>query len=519
MIKRQSALVVLLAFCLLCPLTYGAKYTGKDVYKAAKRISGEYKPALETTNLSDEALKEKADAKELDKANLLFTGRVVVDKDRSMLKPLDHIAGFKGKCLTIAKTPPTVEFGVIPATPRFFPEPPDDHHMAFWANWGQAAYYLPTDTFYASIGDNGSYDSHLYIVNYDPKTKTIGLSAEINEALGRTNDVFSEGKIHGCLDFLDGPYLWFCTYWSKYPEVKETDWATGYKGGHIMAYNVETQEFFDFGVPMLRASWPGSRIDTKRRMLYAIGYDCEFLAWDIEEQKVNWAGNLPDGMIWSNRVFLIDEPTGKVFTSNQHPSNKGHCFIRYEPDKNKFTLTEAAMPVLQAIGDQPAKDNATNMRAITTERGPDGLYYGVTHDGELFSFEAESETVTDLDFNWPGEERYTTSIALSPGGRYLYYVPGAHGQGDQDGSPVMQYDLKTGQRKVLAFMEPYYFNKYGYTPSGAFSIKLGPKGERLFICWNGAFYKQENKVGDKRKSLFRHNSIMLLHIPESERME
>ena len=32
----------------------------------------------------------------------------------------------------------------------------------------------------------------------------------------------------------------------------------------------------------------------------------------------------------------------------------------------------------------------------------------------------------------------------SPGGRYLYYMPGAHGHGYSDGSPLIQYDTETG---------------------------------------------------------------------------
>ncbi|MFH1743302.1 MAG: hypothetical protein ABIH23_30215 [bacterium] len=491
----------------------------KSVYDAAKRIPAKYVPAPETTNLSEEALKDKKIAEKLDKEKLLYTGRVVVDEDPDMLVPPNHIAPFEGTYYTIAETPSKVEFGVIPATPRFFPEPPDDHHRAFWASWGQSAFYPKNGRFYAAIGDNGSYDAHLYLVEYNPATMTIGLSAEINEVLGRPDDVFSEGKIHGCLDFMDGPYLWFCTYWSKYPEVHEEDWATGYTGGHIMAYNVDTKEFFDFGVPMLRASWPGNRVDTKRRMLYAIGYDCEFLAWDIEQQKVNWAGHPPDGMIWSNRVFLIDEVTGKVYTSNQHPSDPGCCLIEYDPLKNNFTLLDVPMPVTEAVADEPAGEKSTKMRAITGHRDSDGLFYGVTHAGELFCFDPEKEKIVDMGINWPGKERYTTSIEISPGNRYLYYAPGAHGHGNRDGSPLIQYDIETGQRKVLAFFTPYYFKKYGYTPSGAFSLKLDDKGENLFICWNGGFFAYEDTVGEKTKSLFIHNSIMRVQIPESERQE
>jgi hypothetical protein len=104
----------------------------------------------------------------------------------------------------------------------------------------------------------------------------------------------------------------------------------------------------------------------------------------------------------------------------------------------------------------------------------------------------------------------------SPKGRYVYYLPGAHGHGWSDGSPVVQYDTQTGTKKVLAFMFPYYYEKYGYTPGGSFSIKLDDKGERLFVLWNGAFVEYD-PAG--KSDTFGQCSVMLISIPASERGE
>ena len=85
-------------------------------------------------------------------------------------------------------------------------------------------------------------------------------------------------------------------------------------GGHILSFNVESGEFVDYGVPMPGASWPSSRLDQRRRMLYAAGFYNEFLAWDVDARRPNHAGHLPAGMTWSNRVMLIDPMTGMVYT-------------------------------------------------------------------------------------------------------------------------------------------------------------------------------------------------------------
>ena len=483
------------------------------------RIKASYAPLAEPAQLGEEEAKEKATAEKLDTHDLLYTGKVVVDQDAKMLAAPESVAQFKGEHYVIAKAAPKVEFGVIPATPFFFPEPVDDHHRAFWASWGKSAYYPANGKFYTSIGDNGSYDAHLYIVEYDPATLTLKLSPEINDALGRPATTIGEGKIHGCLDFVDGPVLWFCTYWSKYPEPNEGDWQTGYTGGHIMSYNVETGDLMDYGVPMLRASWPSHRVDPQRRMLYAAGYYSEFLAWDMDKREPRWMGHLPDGMRWSNRTFLIDDKTGKVYTGNSHESDPDFNLIEYDPEKNRFALLDAPMPKTAEVGEHPSNGKPTGMRACTTRRGPDGLFYGCTHSGELFSFDPDTVKVADLGVCWPGKQRYTTSMQISPGGRYVYYVPGAHGHGCLDGSPLMQYDTKTGQRKVLAFLAPFYAEKYGYTPSGAFSCQLDEKGERLFICWNGGFLEYEVDKEGNTGSLFATNALMVVHIPESEREE
>ena len=65
-------------------------------------------------------------------------------------------------------------------------------------------------------------------------------------------------------------------------------------------------------------------------------------------------------------------------------------------------------------------------------------------------------------------------------------------------------------------MYPYYYEKYGYVPTGSYSFKLDSRGEKLFMVWNGAFYDYD---GDMETERFGHCSVMLMHIPASERVE
>ncbi|HQH52245.1 MAG TPA: hypothetical protein PKY01_07450 [Candidatus Hydrogenedentes bacterium] len=484
----------------------------------------------ETPGLRPEEQAKKHVAERLDRAGLLYSGKVVTDHSKRMLKPPPAVSKYAGTEYVLASEPPRVDFGIIPVQPVFFSKSPVDsqstnsNEAGPWACWSQANYDTRTGKFYSCIGDHGKYGGHIFPVEYDPAARTARCLPEINRTLGRGVSIFTDGKVHGWLDFyqskhLENQHLWFCTYWAKYPEPDEEDYASGYTGGHIMSCDPLTGNYVDYGVPLKRASWPYHRMDTTRGIMYAVGMFSEFLAWDVNEQRTLWAGYLPDGMAWYVRALLIEEETGMVYCSNAHQRDPERHFLKYDPFKNRFSILECHVPATSSPPSELDRDMGTYapMRAHTAHRGPDGLFWCATLSGQLFTFDPVKEEIVDRGPNWCGQQRYTASMARSPGGRYVYYAPGAHGHGYSDGSPLIQYDTRTGTRKVLVFFFPYYFEKYGYTAGGTFSIKLDEKGERLFMVWNGAFVEHEGDV--LRGDVFGQCSVMLVHIPENERPE
>jgi hypothetical protein len=98
---------------------------------------------------------------------------------------------------------------------------------------------------------------------------------------------------------------------------------------------------------------------------------------------------------------------------------------------------------------------------------------------------------------------------IDPSGRYLYYIPGAHGRASREGTPVVQFDVKTHTRKVIAFLAPFYTKKYGYTPDGTYGAALSPEGDKLYITWNG------KRDPEARK--WDTCAMTVIHIPASER--
>ena len=135
----------------------------------------------------------------LDKAKLLYTGKVVVDRDDGMLVPPDSVARFNGAGFTVAKEPPQIEFGIIPVEPLFLNESPvkpvvetkwygavSNNEPGPWSNWCQANFDTRTGKFYSAVGDHGKYDAHILLVEYDPAAKKMRCLPEVNNVLGRT---------------------------------------------------------------------------------------------------------------------------------------------------------------------------------------------------------------------------------------------------------------------------------------------------------------------------------------------
>lgn len=402
------------------------------------------------------------------------------DRDPSLLQPPREIAPLLKEKWTVARRAPAVEFLPLPLEPIKAAAPPSGETPRQWTVWGQGTIDPETGVFYGAVGDHAGLDARIHIVAFDPRTKGITLSTEINARLGTLPGAFADGKIHGRLGFHGGPWLWFCTYWAKYPEPSAEDYATGYRGGHIGRYDVRTGEVVDEGVPLPRASWPSHILDEARGRLYAAGHFGEFLAWDIKARKNVHAGRLPDGMSWGNRVLLLDEPTGSVYSSETSGGDPAFPLIRYDPEANTFENLRLPMPPDEAGARRP-------IRAHTVRRGADALFRAVTENGVLFTFDPIKMVIEPLGLCWPGARRYTTSIASSPGGRFLYYLPGAHGDSFKDGSPLVQYDTRLGRYKVLAFLGPALLAKYGYLVGGTYSVVADTRGEIFYVFMNGAF--------------------------------
>ncbi len=184
---------------------------------------------------------------------------------------------------------------------------------------------------------------------------------------------------------------------------------------------------------------------------------------------------------------------GKVYFTD----GKGNVSY-YDPEKNSTARTSLVLP------------GSNNTLRAASAATADGRIFGMTREGRLFEFNPAKQTIKDLGPNFL-EGDYTAVMELSPDGKYLYYAPGSHGSAARAGTPVLQYAIATGVRKVIAFLHEPLMSR-GYYLGGSFNVRLDPRGEVLYTVFNGS-----RITGEKKQKSFGLPALIIIKIPASER--
>jgi hypothetical protein len=393
----------------------------------------------------------------------------------------------------IAKSAPRIDFFYLPA---------QTYPGKLWSVWGDGT--AVGTKYYTSIGDHNSPRGEAQVYEYDLKTKKVRLLMSVRKFLEKPGVMpgdmdYTPGKIHGRLDRGDDGRIYFSTHRGSTND-NTTD-KRGYRGDHIYSINpVDGKAGIVAAFPVEKHTIPASVLDPQRMIFYggtnpgndATDKNINFIAYDVKNRKL--LKKAPDGFdryaIWSSR-------TGCVYWKGAKKDRAKYNYdggYKYDPTTNKITR----LP------------QVPNVRAATHESSK-GLVYGFTQDdNNIWAFNTKTETLANIGPAMVGVHSYVTSVDLDPATeRYLYYIPGAHGGAEVDGTPVIQYDLKTKTRKVIAFMSGFYKKTYQYSPDGTFSSALNADGSVLFVTWNGA--RESPAKG------WNTVAVTAIHIPASER--
>ena len=434
----------------------------------------------------------------LDRQHLRLKTDFVVDTSQKMLvQPKEEkvVNDF-----TVAGIPPEIKMRILPdMVPDYFPEGAKE---AAWANWGKVTRSID-NRFYFSVGDHRGNDCQINIYEYCPARNAVYTVVDVDRLLGWTESSCTDGKIHGRMGIMPDGTLWAATHYGVYPD--SLWWANGYRGSWLLSYNIVTHEAKNWGVPLVGQMLPEFCLDPVRGRLMGAGANKTVLCWDTINGKVRYAGCPPNGWEWWDRAMLLDGDTGKFWTTCR--GDEKHRFLSFDPEFNRFERCELSPP------ENPYDHKVFQLRAYTERRTMDGAFYCITHNGALFRFRPERPAVEPVGVNWD-KGRYTSTVALDPNGRYFYYMPGGMKmQNANEYGPLVQYDVKTGKKKVLAWLADYYWEKYGYWIGGTYGMEIPADGSFLIIVMNGAFVTRDDDNG----SPYGNPSLFVVTIPDAER--
>ena len=392
----------------------------------------------------------------------------------------------------IAKTAPRIDFLYYPG--QDYPGNP-------WSVWGESL--CVGGKYYSAIGDHKGPEGNSFLYEYDSATGKIRILADLRKILKLPAGHYTPGKIHSRIDLGQDGWLYYSTHRGS---TRVTTPKHHFKGGWILRTHPATAKTEIVAhAPLPMQTLPASVLDPRRMIFYAGTADgdyrnkrIQFLAYDTAKRKVLYSDD--NGF---SRYAIFSASSGRLYY-HDGSSTPGQttgprqlvCFDPAKPGKPR--------PINARVG----------LRAATQELA-NGKVYTIDHN-ELWEFDCKTETALSLGPAAVASKTYTTSIdADHKTGRYLYYIPGAHGGAEKDGTPLVQYDLKTRTRKVLCFLHPYHYDRCGFIPLGTFGSAVSPEGDKVYITWNGNRGTDRKDLGQRAR--FNTCGMTVVHIPATER--
>jgi hypothetical protein len=410
--------------------------------------------------------------------------RAVTHTSERFLRPPCELMGD----VDVATTPPTIDFSYAPG--QDYPGKP-------WSAWGDALavdgrlYYSFGDHHALGAGKSGPHGGNAFIVEYDPAAKAHRRLLDVQALLKQPPGHYTPGKIHSRLDLGSDGWLYASTHRGS-TGVTKTD-AFHFQGDWIVRVHPGSgRSEIVARAPLPKHGLPNGLLDPDRLIWYAGTAhasgedDVHFLAYDVKAGKTLYAGEKGP-----SRSFLFARSTGKLYYV---PGSGAGPLMRYDPAKP---------------GEAPVRLPVEIDARATSAETPQGVIYAISKNGaRLSAFHTRTEEVESLGDAAVGSQTYVASLDADPTGRYLYYVAGAHGGSDKDGTPVVRYDTRTRRRKVLAFLHPFYQDTLGCALRGTYATAVDPSGDKLYIVWNA------NRAAAKAWDTV---ALTVIHIPEAER--
>jgi len=420
----------------------------------------------------------------------------------------------------MAKTPPTVEL----AFPGHLG--PNAAERRLWSQWGDIC-VAHDGRVYFGIGDHGNDvggDARCFIYRWDPKAKTLEQVVDMNQVVPPRDGQPAWSKVHAKIDEgADGKIYFSATLnagdRAKFPTYGFND---NLPGGQLYQYDPATGKTTVFASLPPRRCTATSLFDRSHHTWWCnleAGEGNALFGINLSTKQVVYQGT--DGSVGFNRNFALARDGSIIFNGDDSSIMRLNATTKeILKTHSTFAISKIEVPPKAAPKGKPKNTEPTvsvspGMRASTGE-SKDGFIYGTTQvTNQLFRYSVRKDELTLLGPTWLAGS-YTTVMILSPDEKYLYYLPGSHGGAFKDGTPVVQYNLTTGRRKVLAFLAPAIEAAHEYVPAGTYGVKLSDDGSTLYVDFNG--HPVEKYLPKHLKPIgFGLCAFAAIHIPASER--
>jgi hypothetical protein len=353
-----------------------------------------------------------------------------------------------------------------------YPHPEYDEEL--WSQWGQGI-VLDDGRFYSAIGDHVAVDGNSFVYEYDPATNTLATVGDVLSYIDHVPGTWGYGKIHS--QMVPGPCgeIYFSTYWGSFRDIT---FEGDYTGDVLFRLDPFGRTLQPLGVPVefygqasLAAHVPGGLIYGEAVDPVPMSDDVEtgpFFVYDVIDEQVVYTG--PDEPHAGFRSILVDAEGTAYYSIG------GGELQTYDPATGETTTHEATVP-------------GEYLRAATGP-GPDGSVYGVTDGPDMFFAMRPDGSIEEL-----GEAlEYTASMALAPDGSAFYYMPGAHGDAPEWGSPLISVDTATGEQTVIVELNEAIQEEFGHTVGGTYNVAVSPDGGTVYLGVNGGEAGSEDEA-------------------------
>jgi len=395
----------------------------------------------------------------------------------------------------VAETPPKVEL----AYHRDLG--PGAIERRLWSSWGDIC-VASDGRVYCGIGDHGDDaggDARCFLYRWDPEERKLEQIIDMNNIIPPRAGQPAWSKVHARIDEgSDGAIYFSCTLNAGSRAGQEQfHWNEKLPGGQLYRYDPATGETSVFASLPPERCTATSILDRRHDVWWCVLEAGEGDAlWGLDLKTKEPVFRSSDGTVKFNRNFALARD-GSIYFNGERG------IWQYDPASNKLAATGLSFP------------GSPGMRS-STRQAEGGWIYGTTHGADqLFRFHPEKKELKLLGPTWRTGE-YTTVTILSPDEKYVYYLPGSHGKAFQYGTPVVQYEIATGRRKVLAFLAAPFEKEYDYVPGGTYGAKLSADGSALYVNFNG--HASDDIRPEKMRPIgFGLCAFAAIHIPESER--